>query len=209
MNVTLLLIAVNLAVFGLQLVAPGFTEAFALTPALATEGAGWQFVTYMFLHATHDIHGNLLITHILLNMFVLMVFGPGVERELGWKYFAALYFLAGLGSAGLHLMLAGDPLVRMLGASGAVFGVLAAYGFMFPRSIILVYFVPMPAVVAVVGITAFELFAGFVGFMPGIASFGHVGGILTGVVFMVAWKFLANKVPVVDREPRSYEYFWE
>jgi len=203
MNVTLLLIAVNLAVFGLQTFVPGFTEMFALTPAFAVEGGYWQFISYMFLHSLYSP------IHILLNMFVLGIFGMPVEHRLGWKNFLLLYFIAGLGSAFLYILITGDAMVMMLGASGAVFGVLAAYGILFPKNWIMVFFIPLPAPVAVIAITAFELVVGIFGILPGIANFGHIGGIVTGVLFVLIWLRVKRKVPVEDRLPRNYEFIWE
>lgn len=202
MKVTFLLIIANIVVFALQILfSPAFTDLFALTPADALEGKYWQFITYMFLHG-----GSL---HILLNMFVLAIFGPGVENQLGWKRFLILYFLAGLGSAFLYILLTENFLFTLIGASGAVFGVLTAYGFLFPRNVILLFFVPMPAIVAVIAITAFELFAGIFNLLPGIANFGHIGGIVVSVLLMLFWKFTAKKIPVEEREPQSYEFAWE
>jgi membrane associated rhomboid family serine protease len=202
MRVTLILIIANLLVYGLQLAAEGFTEIFALTPAFALEGAWWQFITYMFLHG-----GSM---HLLLNMFVLGIFGMGVENQLGRERFVILYFLAGLGSAFLHIFLTGDSMVMMLGASGAVFGILTAYGFLFPRNWIIMFpGIPMPAILAVAVFAGLELFLGVTGLQEGIANFGHLGGIITGVAFMLAWKFSARKIPPEEREPRNYEFIWE
>jgi len=201
MKVTFLLIAVNLVFFGLQMTVPGFTDAFALIPDFAMNGAYWQFITYMFLH------GN--PAHILINMFVLGIFGPLVEHWLGRERFILLYFLAGLGSAFLYISLTGASLTPMLGASGAVFGILAAYAFLFPKNIILVFFIPMPALFAVIAIMVFELLAGALGLMPGIAHFGHLGGAITGLVFMFLWRKLSKRPSLEDRRPASYEFIWE
>lgn len=192
---------INLLVFGLQIAIPGFDAMFALTPTNALSGEIWQFITYMFLH------GGAM--HIMLNMFVLGIFGPLVEKQLGWRKFLLLYVLSGLGSAFLYIVLTGISSVSMLGASGAVFGVLAAYGYLFPKNIILVFFVPMPALLAVVVIIAFELIAGIFNFLPGIANFGHVGGALTGLVFMYLWKMRLRSVPIAEKATRTYEFFWE
>jgi len=202
MKVTFLLIIANIVVFGLQILSPGVTETLALTPAVALEGGYWQFITYMFLHG-----GSL---HILLNMFVLAIFGPGVEHSLGWKKFVLLYFVAGLGSAFLHILLTGISLVKMLGASGAVFGVLTAYGILFPRNWIIMFpGIPMPAILAVAVFAGLELFFGVTGIQQGIANFGHLGGIVTGVALILFWRFTAKKIPVEEREPQSYEFAWE
>ena len=202
MRVTLILVVANLAVFGFQTAFEGFTDTFALTPALALSGSLWQFLTYMFLHGG--------AVHILLNMFALGIFGIAVENNLGWRKFILLYFLAGLGSAFLHIILAGDPLVLLLGASGAVFGILTAYGFLFPRNWIIMFpGIPMPAILAVFVFAGLELFLGVTGIQQGIANFGHLGGIVTGVLFMSIWKLAARKTPIEDRETTNYEFIWE
>jgi membrane associated rhomboid family serine protease len=200
MRVTLALIAINVVVFIVQGIFAGFTEFFALTPALAMRGAYWQFFTYMFLH------GGMM--HIFLNMFILLIFGVMVERELGWDRYLILYIISGLGSAGLYLILTGESMILMLGASGAIFAVLTAYGIMFPKNIIFVPpGIPMPAMFAVVFFVAIELFFGLTGLEPGIANFGHLGGIVTGAALMFYWKRFARRRRA--QEFRSYEFIWE
>ena len=132
MRVTYIIILINIIVFIAQIAIPPFTNVFALDPQMALNGAYWQFVTYMFLHAFEDIHGNLYLTHIAINLFVLLIFGAVVEREIGRDSYIALYILSGIGSAFLHLGLTtlqmgflGD--IGLIGASGAVFGVIAVY----------------------------------------------------------------------------------
>lgn len=200
MRLTLALIAVNVVVFIVQGLVAGFTEFFALTPVLALNGAYWQFFTYMFLHGS--------MMHIFLNMFILLIFGVRVERELGWDRYLILYIISGLGSAGLYMLLTGEAMVLMLGASGAIFAVLTAFGIMFPKSIIFVPpGIPMPAMFAVVFFVAIELFFGLTGLEPGIANFGHLGGIVTGAILMFYWKRFARR-----HRPHgftSYEFIWE
>ena len=118
MRLTFVLIGVNVFVFMLQAMFSGFTNIFALTPELAFRGAWWQFFTYMFLHG-----GTM---HIMLNMFMLFIFGEVMEHALGKARFMLLYIVAGLGSAVAYIFLTGlshIPFVgtTMLGASGAVF----------------------------------------------------------------------------------------
>lgn len=209
MKITFAIIIATFIVFGFQSFLPAFTDAFALIPELALGGAWWQFFTYMFLHGG--------AVHIILNMFILAIFGPVIEHRLGKRFFLLLYILAGLGSAALYISLTGvfsGPLSgflsqTMLGASGAVFGILTAYGYLYPKNIILVFFVPMPAIFAIILITAFELVSGILGIFPGIANFGHIGGIVTGVLFMLLWRFIEKKIPIDEREPRTYEFVWE
>lgn len=202
MRLTFTIIGVNVAVFVLQLIFPLFTELFALTPVQGMDGSYWQFITYAFLHGGP--------WHLFLNMIILGIFGPAVEHHLGWKKYLVLYFLAALGSAFLHIAVTGDALIKLLGASGSVFGVLTAYAYLFPRNIILVFFVPMPAILAVALITAFELIVGILGIFPGIANFGHIGGIVTAVLLMMLWRYRTPRLNPEDREPTSsYEFIWE
>ncbi len=201
MKTVFYLIIINLVVFTLQMVFdPIFTNLFALTPSLALNGFYWQFFTYMFLHGS--------FTHITLNMFVLLIFGARIEHTLNSRRFLFLYILSGLGSAFFFIFLSWvfyTPEVfniPMLGASGAIFGILAAYALLYPRDIIIVYpGIPLPAIFAIIGFAFFEFFSGFLNLEPGIANFGHLGGIITGVIIMLFWK---NKL-----KRKTYHYIWE
>ena len=210
MRLTFILIAVNIAAFILQgIFGDAFTYSFSLVPAQAFSGAVWQFVTYMFMHGG--------IMHIGINMFVLLIFGSMVERELGWKKFLMLYFVAGIGSAFLYLgltwvftpvhLLSKVALVPMLGASGAVFGILTAYAFMFPRRWIFFAFVPLPAALLVVAFAIMELFSGVFGLDPGTANFGHLGGIVFGFLLMLYWRYKKKKSRAL--ELGEFEWVWE
>jgi membrane associated rhomboid family serine protease len=186
LNLTITLIAANVVLFIAQGLVPGFTEFFSLTPSAAFSGAWWQFVTYMFMH------GGFL--HITLNMFVLLMFGLSVEGSLGTKRFAALYFISGVGSAFLYMGLTSffDPAgldVMMLGASGAIYAVLTAYGFLYPNNIVWIPpGIPLPAKFAVIIFVFIELFFGVTGLEQGVANFGHLGGIAVGALMMLYWR---------------------
>jgi len=205
MRVTLALIIINVIIFAAQIIFdPGFTETFALTPVIALNGAWWQFLTYMFLHADP--------LHIFFNMFALFMFGIVMERALGWKKYIFLYLVSGIGSAMFYLFLTltflpGELTILMLGASGAVYGILAAFGFMFPKEVIYLYFIPIPAFGAVFIFAAIELIAGITGIMPGIANFGHLGGIITSALVMLVWKHTMR--PKNETEMRHYKFYWE
>ncbi len=200
-SLTLALLLANLAAFVLQLAVPGFTLLLSLTPNLAVSGAYWQFFTYMFLHGDP--------MHIFINMFVLMVFGQQVERQLGWKNLLVLYLVSGLGSAALHILLTGPSYVIMLGASGAVFGILTAYGFLFPKRWIIMFpGIPMPAIAAVFVFAGLELFLGVFGLEQGVANFGHLGGIVAGIGFMLVYKYKASRRKA-SGFGGDFEFFWE
>ena len=199
MKYTLLLVIANIAVFVVQYFISGFTELFALTPTVALHGAYWQFVTYMFLHAN--------ATHIMLNMFALALFGMIVENQLGPRKYLFLYFAAGLGSAVLHVAITGVSSELLLGASGAVFGVLTAYGILFPKNWIFVFGgLPLPAILAVFVFAAVEFVFGVFSVEPGVANFGHLGGIITGGAIMLYWKFIKR---YRGRPVKHYEFIWE
>ncbi|MCX6814223.1 MAG: rhomboid family intramembrane serine protease [Candidatus Aenigmarchaeota archaeon] len=205
MRVTLALIIINVMVFAAEIIyGDAFIQAFSLTPVIALSGAWWQFLTYMFLHADP--------LHIFFNMFALFMFGVVMERALGWKKYIFLYILSGVGSAAFYIFLTltflpGEMTVLMLGASGAVYGILAAFGFMFPKEVIYIYFIPLPAMSAVFIFAGIELVAGITGVMPGIANFGHLGGIITSALVMLVWKYTSK--PRNEKELRQYQFYWE
>ncbi len=202
---TFYILVANVIVFIIQLLYEPFTELFALIPNMAFKGYVWQFVTYMFLH------GGFM--HIFFNMLVLMIFGFTVERVLGKQRFLTVYVLSGIGSAVFYIlimsMMGGSGSVPLLGASGAIFGLLAAYAFLFPKSWVFIWgFIPLPASVLIIFLLVEETFFGFLGLQPGIANFGHVGGIVTGLLIMLVWRF-----DKLRREKKAgmkdYQFIWE
>ena len=196
--VTRALIFANVVVFGLQQKYDLFlTTTFALWPigeytlpglARPVGFEPWQLVTYSFLHSTTTL------AHIALNMFALWMFGRDVERTLGsWRY-AVMYFAAVL-SAGLVQLLVvsstqGDQLYPTLGASGGVFGILLAFGYLYPHRIVVLLIppIPMPAWLFVVGYGLIELVSGVVGTQSGIAHFAHLGGMLGAYAALRHWR---------------------
>jgi len=158
---------------------------FALTPkAIVSNWAIWQLGTYMFLH---DPHG---LTHILFNMLTLYWFGPDLERTWGLQRFLKYYMVCGIG-AGICVFLVacisgGDAMfTRTLGASGAILGVILAYGLLFPDRVILFFFViPMKVrhFVWLMGLLA--LFSSLAGGNSGVSNVAHLGGLLVGYVYI-------------------------
>jgi len=200
MKVTYYLIAANLIAFILQISIRGFTEIFALTPAIAASGAYWQFFTYMFMHGG--------ITHIFINMFVLAIFGMQFESAIGSRRFLLLYLASGIFSSFFYMMLTGESMIPMLGASGAVFAILTAFAFKFPNQIIFIgFFFPMPAKYAVILFAIIELFSGVFDLQMGVANFGHLGGIIAGLLIMLYWrnKDKSRRAP----EFTNLEFIWE
>ena len=153
----------------------------------------YQFVTYMFVHANFE--------HIFFNMFALWMFGRTLEYELGSKRFLTYYMVSRVGAGVLQLLVGwleyryGNVgmmalMVPTVGASGAVFGLLLAFGVMHPNAVIMLLIppIPMKAKWFVVVYGVIELFFGISGRMDGVAHFAHVGGMLWGFLLLYYWK---------------------
>lgn len=141
-----------------------------------------QFITYMFMHAD--------IAHILLNMLGVYMFGSILENLWGAKRFLNFYLLCGLGAAALQLGISAynDEFQILLGASGAVFGLLVAFAMMFPNTELQLYFfIPVKAKYLAIGYALFELYNGFFSH-DNVAHFAHLGGLIVGVIIMLIWK---------------------
>lgn len=153
----------------------------------------WQLVTHMFLH---DFGG---IFHILFNMYALWAFGSPLQRIWGNNKFLFFYFSAGIGAALIHtaanyyfLSQGFTEVINIpaVGASGAVYGVLVAFAFMYPRAELMLIFLPIPikAKYFVPLIILGDLFFGFSSVNTGVAHFAHIGGALIGFIMMWYWK---------------------
>lgn len=183
------LILANVAVFVVQTLsgmkAPGrldpVTEYLAFVPQLAIfQFEIWRFFTYMFLH------GGMF--HLLFNMFALWMFGTQIERLWGSRTFLLYYLLCGLGGSLTYGVFNLNPDATatydiMLGASGAVYGILLAYGMTFPDAVILMFMIiPMKAKYAVILFGLIELMS-----IPrggSVAHLAHLGGMVAGFVFL-------------------------
>lgn len=143
----------------------------------------WQFVSYMFLHGG--------LGHIFFNMFALWIFGTAIESTWGTKTFTLYYFGTGIGAAVLHMIL--TPSI-VIGASGGVFGILLAFGMMFPerRIYMLLFPVGIKAKYFVMLYGAFELMMGISSLQTGIAHFAHLGGMIVGIALIKIWKLPTN-----------------
>ncbi len=156
----------------------------------------WQPVTYMFLH------GGLM--HIAFNMLALWMFGSLLERIWGMKRFLYYYFFCGVGAGLLVAAIAyasrlffGGAAFELfpvtIGASGAVLGLLTAYGVLFPNNLIYMYFLPVKAKYAVWIFGGLSLMFAFSNTLSGISHWGHLGGILFGYIAM-NWRRLASRL---------------
>jgi len=176
------LLIANTAVFVLaSLFRLDLSVFFGLTPFLTVKGMVWQLATYMFLHGS--------LGHILFNMLALWMFGTVLERTWGSRRFLRYYMVCGIG-AGLCVLLGawmfGDPRTTTIGASGAIYGLLVAFGVLFPNATILAFlFFPMPAryfVILMAGISFYlALQSGGGGTVSHIA---HLGGFVIGYLYL-------------------------
>jgi membrane associated rhomboid family serine protease len=184
MPVTQALLIANIAVFLLEGSGMMNLGAFALWPpgGFGSNFEPWQLVTYAFLHGG--------LTHILFNMLGLYMFGSEIERLFGSRFYAAYYFGCVVSAAICHLVVTawmGGPAVPMVGASGAIYGLLLAFGVYFPHRRVLLLFppIPLPARVFVAGFAVLELFFGVTGTAAGVAHFAHLGGMLGGYLMIL------------------------
>jgi membrane associated rhomboid family serine protease len=203
--VTRALLIANVAVYLLQMLLGDFQPPYPLTAHFALWPLGpspygdvagfeiWQLVTYGFLHGG--------FTHIAFNMFALWMFGGAIENTIGARPFAIYYFVCVIGAAlaqlgVMHFFPTG--FFPTLGASGGIFGLLLAYGMMYPHQRIMLLFppIPMPAWLFVTGYGAIELFLGVTGTAAGVAHFAHLGGMAIGFVLIEYWR---GKLPLKPR----------
>ena len=157
----------------------------------------WQIITYMFMH------GNM--THIFFNMFAVWMFGSQIENRWGSKRFLNYYLLTGFGAAFLHYIIFHfQTLPNMpeyfqyqymqetvvIGASGSLFGILLAFGVLFPNTLLYLYFaIPIKAKYFVIGYGLLELFSGLSNNPnDNVAHFAHLGGMLFGIIIFGYWK---------------------
>jgi len=166
------LLVMNVLMFVLSIGIPGLMPALMFIPALILERP-WTLVTYMFLHGG--------VWHLLFNMLGLFFFGPRLEDELGARDFLLLYFISGIAGAVFSFL---TPTSAIVGASGAIYGVLLGFAYFWPRDQILVWGVlPVEARWMVVVMTALSLYGGFSG-GDDVAHFAHLGGFAGGYLFL-------------------------
>ncbi|MFY9726047.1 MAG: rhomboid family intramembrane serine protease [Bryobacteraceae bacterium] len=190
------LLIVNTVIFVLIYLCPlQLQRQIMLVMALSAEAAVrdlfvWQLVSYMFLHAG--------ITHVLFNMLTLWMFGLQLERDWGTRRFLKYYFYCGI-AAGICVLVINILLgywgTITLGASGAIFGVLVAFGVMYPNQTVLMYFLfPIKAKYLVMIFVGIELLLTF-GPNTGVSTIAHLGGAAFGFVYL---KGRLPRVPMPD-----------
>lgn len=143
----------------------------------------WTGISYQFLHGG--------LGHLFFNMLALYVFGPRLEERMGGRHFLLLYLLSGLGGAVVSLVMPGEELRPIVGASGSVFGVLAAFAALWPRTTLVLFPIPIPIqawamATIMVGVS---LWYGFTGGGGNIAHLAHLGGLAVGFGYLKTWEW--------------------
>jgi len=166
----------------------------------------WQLVTYMFVH--------LGFTHLLFNMLMLFFFGPALEQTWGRKFFLTFYFFTGIGAGLCSLLTSLGSMTPVIGASGALFGILVAYAMMFPDTVLLLFFVfPMKIRYAVFVFAGLNLMGALSNPGSGIAYMAHLGGGLFGYLYLkYQWIRLtlnSLSLAVLRQKWQEYRQRWE
>jgi membrane associated rhomboid family serine protease len=177
------------AVFLLQMLVSGSINFYlGLVPILVWRKFFlWQLFTYIFLHGG--------ISHLLFNLLSLWMFGGELENHWGSKKFLFYFFFCGIGAAICTVILTPYQFIPIIGASGAIYGILLAFGWFFPNRLIYVYFLfPIPAkyFVIIFGLLEFFYFS-TEGTGGGIARLTHLGGLLFGLIYM-AYPYIHQKI---------------
>lgn len=173
------LLIINTAVFILQIFLDQYlTWLFGLVPHLVWQNLYlWQLFTYQFLH------GGLF--HLLFNMLALWMFGCALERRWGSEFFLKYYFISVIGGGILNTLFVPDQMGPSIGASAGVYGILLAFGLIYPNQIIYLYFlVPLKMKHFVWIIGAIALYSSITSGESGIAHLAHLGGMLFGYLYL-------------------------
>ncbi|MBW7857386.1 MAG: rhomboid family intramembrane serine protease [Leptonema sp. (in: Bacteria)] len=181
--VTIFLVVVNTGIFILMWIfsnfdpsgVTSFFHTMALVPVQFWDGAIWQPFTSMFIHGP--------IWHIGFNMIALWSLGTPIEKTVGSLRYSLLYLFSGLCSALFIVVFQSDLAIETVGASGAILGLLGALGVFFPNSMMMVFFFPMRARTAVFLIGLASLIFAFFDNWSMISHWGHLGGLVGGLVY--------------------------
>ena len=182
------LVIVMGAVFLLQMVVSGRINLYlGLVPILVWKKFFlWQLGTYIFLHGG--------ISHILFNLLALWMFGGELESNWGSRKFLFYFFFCGIGAGICTVAFSPYQFIPVIGASGAIYGILLAYGWLFPNRLIYIYFLfPIPAKYLVIIYGLLELYSSMEGTGGGIAHLTHLGGLFFGLIYM-AYPYIRQKV---------------
>ena len=162
-------------------------RTFGLVPSLVwSKFKIWQLFTYLF------IHGG--IFHIFFNMFVLWMFGKDLESQWGKMEFLLFYFVCGIGAGLITVLFSVNSIVPIVGASGAIYGLLLAYGFTYPNQMVYLYgLVPIKVKYMVLGLGAIAFFASLSASQSNVSHITHLSGMVIGLIFIyfnINWKVI-------------------
>ena len=162
-------------------------RTFGLVPSLVwSKFKIWQLFTYLF------IHGG--IFHIFFNLFVLWMFGKDLEIQWGKMEFLLFYFVCGIGAGLITVLFSVNSIVPIVGASGAIYGLLLAYGFTYPNQMVYLYgLVPIKVKYMVLGLGAIAFFASLSASQSNVSHITHLSGMIIGLIFIyfnINWKVI-------------------
>ncbi len=195
------IILINMVFYIFQYFAPpGYIRVFGLVPAYVLGRAWiWQLATYMFLH------GGLL--HIFFNMLFLWMLGSELERYWGSREFVKYYLVTGAGAGVINALVQPHSTVPIIGASGAVFGLIIAFAMAFPERELLLYFViRIKAKYFAVLVGLLEIISLFALPNAGIARFAHLGGLVVGYLYLKWERFSYPMQRLYSRGKLKREY---
>jgi len=175
-----LLISINFLIFLLQSISNQERILFQLFGIVPTNTFFsfmiWQPFTYLFFHGG--------IWHVLINMFVLWMFGSELEKIWGKKIFLKYYFFTGIGSGIITVLFSLNSSIPVVGASGAIYGILLAYGLIFPERRVYLYFlIPIKVKYFIFFIGSIAFFSSF-GSNDGISHLTHLSGMIIGLIYL-------------------------
>lgn len=192
-----LLVSINLGIFLLQTISGQervLFQLFGLVPRHTwTHFMIWQPVTYLFFHGH--------IWHVLINMFVLWMFGSELEMVWGKKEFLKYYFLTGVGSGIVTTLFHLDSTVPVVGASGAVYGILLAFALLFPNRYVFLYFlIPIKVKYLVIVLGAIAFFSSFNPGYSQVSHLTHLSGMVIGFFYLRSEFRLSMAKRFIDRQ---------
>ena len=154
-------------------------QLFGLVPqSVLQEYKLWQVITYLFLH------GGWI--HIIFNMFILWMFGKDLEVDWGKNEFLIYYFVCGIGAGLITVLFNINSPVVIVGASGAIYGVLIAFGFAYPNRIVYLYGVfPLKVKYVVLGLAIFAFFASLSASQSKVSHITHLSGMIIGIIYIL------------------------
>ena len=175
------IISINFLIFILQYLSGMEDELFTIFGIVPSKTFGelmlWQPITYLFFHGG--------IWHVLINMFVLWMFGSELEKFWGKKEFLRFFFITGIGSGLITILFSLSSTNPVVGASGAIYGVLLAYGLLFPNRLVYLYFlIPIKVKYLVILIGAIAFFSSLNPGNSNISHLTHLSGMVIGFIYL-------------------------